>query len=212
MTQLSLSLTRISLQTGDVAPVSHLGPTVCLVHSGSVQIGAQAFSHDQGVFLPNGGEIANEGSEAAEVLAFTLSDAPLEGALVHRTIDTQFPCLIRLDEVSFPAGAQAYRHVHPGPGFRYLRKGQLSLQADDHSFEATPGDNWFEPANAPVCATASSSESETRFVRCMILPPQYQGQPTIKILDPDQAALPKKQKTHRHVDQRLDDWPYSDAG
>lgn len=138
------------------------------------------------------------------MIVYLLSDKPaLAGALASEQIDVTFPCLLRLDEVAFPPGAQAYRHVHPGPGFRHLRWGALHLDADDHEFDATPGFTWFEAANSPVRATASSDATETRFVRCMILPVDYEGKPTIQILDPRDADRPKKQVTYRHVDTVL---------
>lgn len=109
--------------------------------------------------------------------------------------------LFRLDEVSFGPGVCAYRHVHPGAGFRALIEGELTIHADDHSQVMRPGDVWFEPANSPVRAVASETEPQTTFVRAMLLPPECLGQPTIHILDPDEAALPRLQKTQRHFDQ-----------
>ena len=147
----------------------------------------------------------------AVVLCFMLTKTQGTGknCLESQVVEVPEPFLLRLDEVAFPPGAQAYRHVHPGPGFRHLLRGQLRLEADDHSFDAKVGDTWFEAANSPVRATATASEPETRFVRCMILPPHFQGRPTISILDPRDAERPKRQTTHRHVDRILD---HFDAG
>lgn len=147
------------------------------------------------------------GADGAVLLIFALG-ARTGQPKAQETLDLpKGPALLRLDEVAFPPDAVAYRHVHPGPGFRYLRHGQLHLQADDHGFTAQADDHWFEAANSPVRATASANHPETRFVRCMILPPQFQGQPTIQILDASDAQRPKRQTTHRHVDHLLDPLP-----
>lgn len=115
-------------------------------------------------------------------------------------IDTNV--IMRLDQVRFPPGATAWRHVHPGPGIRYLLRGALELEADDHTKTAVEGDAWFEAANSPVKAMASST-IETAFIRCMILPARFEGQPTINILDATDKARPTLQKNHRYLDQRL---------
>lgn len=109
--------------------------------------------------------------------------------------------LMRLDQVTFPPGAVAYRHVHSGAGIRYLDQGHLTLQSDDHSFEALVGESWFEPANTPVRATASLNVAQSRFKRFMVLPLDFAGKPTINILDPQDVKRPKKQTTHRFFEQ-----------
>lgn len=175
------------------------------VHDGSVDSKGQPF--ETGV-LTQAEQITAK--DPATILIFSVSDKPTlpDAKLVHVSL----PFLLRLDEVVFPPGAVAYRHVHPGPGFRHLRRGQLNLEADDHTFVAHPESTWFEPAHAPVRATASMSEPETAFVRSMLLPPDYAGLPTISILDPEDAARPKKQTTHRYVDHLVAHWPQVDAG
>ncbi len=112
--------------------------------------------------------------------------------------------LIRLDQVSFPPGAIAYRHIHPGPGFRYLADGALQIISDHHEEAATPGHIWFEPANSPVRAEASPDHNLTRFLRLMLLPVECEGKPTINILDPADREKPRLQTTHRFFDQRVD--------
>lgn len=198
---LHLSLHCLSLDPG----ASHRMPAgVCVmrVTDGTVEVAGNAVASGHGLRLPEGAALINPGDASATAIAVLLSEAPVDGA-ESRPIDVTFPCLLRLDEVAFPPGAIAYRHVHPGPGFRHLLSGSLHLQADDHGFNAAPGQTWFEPANSPVRATASEAAPETRFVRAMILPPEYRGSPTIQILDPFDRALPKQQVTHRHVDDIL---------
>lgn len=135
-------------------------------------------------------------------IGFSLSDVMPDKALASEQIEVALPALLRLDEVSFPPGAVAYRHTHPGPGFRYLRRGRLTLEAE-HSFTAVAGDWWFEPANAPVRATAGT-DAETRFVRGIVLPADYLGKSSFTLCDPADAALERRQTTHRHVDLILE--------
>lgn len=177
------------------------GPGALFVLSGECDLGTETVVAESGGFLAPMANITTQ--TAAEVLIFGLTaEKPKRDVLACEAVtDLPHPRLLRLDEVSFPPGAIAYRHTHPGPGFRFLRHGALHLQADDHGFDAAPGQVWFEPAHSPVRATAGLDHAETRFVRFMVLPPAFQGKPTINILDPADAALPKRQSTHRHVDQ-----------
>lgn len=91
----------------------------------------------------------------------------------------------------------------PGPGIRYLTDGALEVASDDHIDTKTAGQAWFEPAHAPVRATGLDSYPLTRFVRCMILPPDCLGQSTLTILDPGDEALPRLQTTNRLIDQLI---------
>ncbi len=189
------------------------GPGAVFVLDAQCHLGEQRLVSGDGAFLLPGAKVENRSEKLATVLVYGVTVARPEGAtLACEAIDMAAPWLLRLDEVSFPPGAIAYRHTHPGPGFRYLRLGALHLQTDDHSFDTAPGSVWFEPAQSPVRATASDSHPETRFVRFMALPPDYRGQPTINILDPQDAARPKRQSTHRHVDQLYNPADHSDAG
>lgn len=145
-----------------------------------------------------------------EAIGFSLTQEVPEGVLDAQAVEVTFPVLLRLDEVSFPPCAVAYRHTHPGPGFRFLRRGHLTLEGE-HSFAREPGEWWFEPANTPVHATAGEAP-ETRFVRCMVLPPEYFGRSTFTLCDPSDAARERHQSTHRHVDLILETWPQGEAG
>ncbi|NDR59300.1 cupin domain-containing protein [Aliiruegeria sabulilitoris] len=140
----------------------------------------------------------------ASWLRFSLSKtAPEPDGLLHVEQVEIAPeqVLLRLDTVTFPPGANAWRHVHPGPGIRYLLQGELELQADDHRATMRTGDCWFEAADSPVKATASDTHGKSGFVRFMVLPVALQGQPSIRILDAADAAKPRMQVTHRHIDQ-----------
>ena len=134
-------------------------------------------------------------------LRFALTDMPVQTSgdiILSQEVALSGPTLLRLDEVVFPSGAIAYRHVHPGPGIRCLLTGKLHLQADDHDFTATQGRAWFEAAQSPVQATAQSDAS---FIRFIALPVEFEGKPSINILDPEDAVQPMLQKTTRHIDR-----------
>ena len=213
MPKLTLALYRVHIDPQGTASMPALGASVVLAHEGALRVGDTALDTGEGTYICGNAMLTNTSDAPAIALVFVLSDSPADdSSLAHEVIDVTFPFLLRLDEVAFPPGVQAYRHVHAGSGFRHLRWGELRLDADDHSFTATPGQTWFEPANTPVKATASATEPETRFVRCMVVPVAYQGKPTIQILDPADADRPKRQVTHRHVDQWLDGLPQVDAG
>lgn len=156
----------------------------------------------QFALLPAGGRYRFEPAGEARWVRFELSAKADPSADASAAVElAEGELLLRLDEVKFPPGAVAYRHVHPGAGFRVLTAGALEIISDDHREVATPGHIWFEPGNSPVRAEASGSERMTSFVRFMVLPESYKGKPTIQILDPAEAALPRLQVTHRHIDQ-----------
>jgi hypothetical protein len=101
--------------------------------------------------------------------------------------------LMRCDRVDFPAGAVAYRHVHPGPGIRRLLHGELTIEADDQTRAYRAGGAWFEGADYPVLATAPAGE-EAAFVRTMLLPAEWAGRRTVRYLDPADDEKPKLQR------------------
>jgi quercetin dioxygenase-like cupin family protein len=143
----------------------------------------------------------------ATIIRFSLASGnPAErnrNTILSSTLVLHEPiALMRLDQVSFPPGATAYRHTHPGPGIRHLLSGSLELAADDCTHTVQPGDAWFEDAESPVKATASETE-DTAFIRCMILPIAFAGRPTINILDPVDRARPMRQQNRRYLDQKI---------
>lgn len=213
MPDLSLSLYCLHVLPGQSVHIPGTGLALVLAHEGALMVAGNLCDTGQAQLVPAGTVLDANGETGAVALAYVLSDGPAApDALASEQMAVEMPCVVRLDEVAFPPGAQAYRHVHAGAGFRHLRWGQLRLEADDHAFDAHPGDTWFEAANSPVRATATGDAPETRFLRCMVLPVAYQGKPTIRILDPEDAARPKRQVTHRLIDQRLERWPHVDAG
>jgi len=178
------------------------------VKSGAVDFGNRVYAAGEGfIFGPNDLFGAAEPTGCTgilfELIATGSSKMRAAPPVLERPVTwPDGPVLLRLDQVMFPPGAVAYRHVHPGDGIRYLIAGELNLISDTGQHTATPGEAWFEPADTPVRAEASKAHSETCFVRMMVLPPRYLGQPTINIIDPADRVRPRLQTTTRH-DERI---------
>ena len=100
---------------------------------------------------------------------------------------------MRCDRVDFQPGGIAYRHVHPGPGIRCLLAGAITIETEGGEHTHGPGEPWFESGPDPVLATTSPDE-ESAFVRVMLLPAEYEGQRTIRYVDPADADKPKTQR------------------
>jgi quercetin dioxygenase-like cupin family protein len=118
-----------------------------------------------------------------------------EGALVSRAVelDPFADWIVRCDRVDFPKGGVAYLHTHPGPGIRYLLRGELEITTEGRSTFYGPGGAWFERGPDPVRADASP-HLETSFVRVMVLPAEWTGKRTIRYVDPADDDLPKLQR------------------
>ena len=139
-------------------------------------------------------------------IVFALSDAPPSEAGVLGCTAVDLPlsdCALRIDEVAFPVGAIAHRHTHSGFGWRHLISGALRIEADNTTEVMHPGASWFEPAGSPVRAVAQHQTGVSRFVRAMVIPKSFIGRSTFALRDPDDAALPRLQITHRHIDHVL---------
>jgi quercetin dioxygenase-like cupin family protein len=122
-----------------------------------------------------------------------LDDAPAD-ALVAAPVELDGEWVARLDRVDFPPGGVAYRHVHPGPGIRYLLRGELTIDRAHHAPHAyRSGEAWFEGADDPVLATASATD-ETGFVRVLLLPAVWAGKRTIRYVDPADEDKPRLQR------------------
>lgn len=144
--------------------------------------------------------MGNAGLGIGGDLVFALTHQPADHAICAAEVALpEGPAVLRLDEVAFPNGAIAYRHIHPGPGIRTLVQGGLRLISDHETFTVTPGQAWFEDANSPVRAE-NTQAGTSRFVRAMILPVALLGKPSIQILAPEDQSKPRLQVTHRHID------------
>ncbi len=126
------------------------------------------------------------------------------GALLSAPVqlDPATDWIVRCDRVDFPPGGIAYRHVHPGPGIRYLLAGGIEIETDGHVTAYGPGGAWFESGPEPVLARASPHLA-TAFVRVMLLPAEWTGKRTIRYVDPADAELPRLQRATVHFDQAI---------
>jgi len=104
-----------------------------------------------------------------------------------------FDWLMRCDRVAFPKGGIAYTHVHQGPGIRYCLEGRIEVETEGGTRHYGPGESWFEAGSVPVRAP-TSTEIETSFVRCFILPRGCKGRSSIRYVRPEDGAKPKLQR------------------
>ena len=107
---------------------------------------------------------------------------------------------MRCDRVDFEPGGIAYRHVHPGPGIRYLLFGAITIDSLGAEHTLGPGEAWFERGPDPVLATTAADEPSA-FVRVMLLPVEWAGQRTINYVDPADADKPKTQRATIFLEQ-----------
>ncbi len=112
-------------------------------------------------------------------------------------LDPSANWLMRCDQVDFPLGGIAYKHVYAGPGIRWLMRGGLRVEAGDHDQTVPPGQAWFEDGPTPVVARASETE-ETAFLRVSILPADYLGRSSITYVDAADRDKPKMQRYTMH--------------
>lgn len=108
-------------------------------------------------------------------------EAEAEGALLSRPVqlDPFAQWIVRCDRIDFPLGGVAQRHTHPGPGIRYLLRGELEIETEGRSTFYGPGGAWFESGADPVVARASA-HVQTSFVRVLVLPAEWAGKRTIR--------------------------------
>ena len=127
-------------------------------------------------------------------LVWELLDEEPADALAAGEVELGGDWVVRLDRVDFPPGGIAYRHVHPGPGIRYLLHGELTIDRSDGDPRThRGGEAWFEGAGDPVLATASTTE-DTAFVRVLLLPEEWSGRRTIRYVDPADEDKPRLQR------------------
>lgn len=190
------------------------------VQSGAISSNGEAIMQGSGHYFEPDDHIINDGVDTAIVLRFGLTigtdsqtvipissnritTAIRSTVVLSHTFYTELSeAVLRLDQVDFPPGAVAYHHTHPGAGIRYLVAGALQLQSA-HGIQAMhAGEAWFEDANSPVEATATSSASSC-FVRLMLLPVEFEGKPTLSLINAADAHKPRLQTNVRHFDKRI---------
>ena len=132
----------------------------------------------------------------AIVWRFDGDEAAADGALLTHVValDPSSDWIVRCDRIDFPLGGIAHRHVHPGPGIRYLLHGEIEIETEGDTTVYGPGEPWFERGPEPVRARASA-HIETSFVRTLVLPAEWAGKRTITYLEPVDDDAPRQSAT-----------------
>jgi quercetin dioxygenase-like cupin family protein len=146
--------------------------------------------------------IEHELDDGTRLVWELLDETPID-VLVSGEVALDGEWIARLDRVDFPPGGIAYRHVHPGPGIRFLLHGELTIDrfdGDPHTYRT--GEAWFEGADDPVLATASATE-DTAFVRVLLLPAEWAGKRTIRYVDPADEDKPRLQRVTILTEEQL---------
>ena len=210
MTEVTMKLISETLKDGDQLTCD--GQHIALfVISGGLSVAGHPVAAGDGIHVDGSTDDIVSANAETEVLQFIVdpdSSAGTPSANGRLICEASFELpqggqFLRLDQVAFPPGASAYRHVHPGAGIRFLTKGTLDIQSDHGVEQMAAGIAWFEDANSPVKATASHSRP-TAFVRGMVLPIDFLGKPTITYLNPSDGAKPKLQTNTRFFDQQIE--------
>jgi len=139
--------------------------------------------------------------DAADPSALAGSHVKLERELDDIAVPGRY--VMRLDRVDFPPGAVAHTHVHPGPGIRMVKTGEIEIRQNGASHRYRAGDAWFERGPDPVLAPTTEREPTT-FIRCMVLPTDWRGRNTITYVDPADADRPKLQRYFRFIDTLIE--------
>jgi quercetin dioxygenase-like cupin family protein len=181
------------------------GHNAIWVQSGALNDGSNLWNAGDGFYA--GSRRITSHSPTTSMLCFNFGrsadDTSVQKTLLKSKCHWPDPeSILRLDSVTFPKGAIAYRHVHAGAGTRYLVQGGLEIKSDHNVEHMANGDAWFEDANSPVKATAIDTQI-SQFIRALILPIEYAGKPTIKFLNSEDFDKPKEQTNHRFFDQRI---------
>lgn len=199
-----------SLSTNSTLTVDQ-GCTALYLHSGILCHNGQTPGATSGFYISAGDQLT--AIETASFIRFTLrsadkaanvGDNQAQSPILSSRINTTLTdAILRLDQVDFPPAAVAFRHTHPGAGIRYLLHGNLTIESDHANQQMKQGQAWFEDADSPVRATAGTA-APASFIRLMLLPLSFEGQPTLNILDPADAQKPRLQTNTRYFDQQVD--------
>lgn len=185
----------------------HLGHHALYVSSGSLSYNDKVFQTGDALYVEGTREGKLTFDTASIVLHFCLhrqSDhIPEPAAIMQNMFEMEDgPILLRLDQVSFPIGAQAFRHIHHGAGIRYLKDGTIKIISDHASQIFEQDQAWFEDFASPVEAIPQN-ETFASFIRAMAVPEKFEGQTTIEYLNDADKDRPKFQKTHRFFDKAI---------
>ena len=209
MIKLRISVFNEVLEQGKDFLAPH-GDHAIWIKSGTIKVGEESFQESCGTYVGSESLIACSVAEPTQIIRFTVTTddgkeplQPRGNLLLSNTFSIEnVNSILRLDRVTFPENAVAYRHIHPGAGIRYLTRGMLQIIADDHSKQIKPNEAWFEDANSPVKAIAAPA-GISEFIRVMVLPAEYLGKPTIKRLNEEDMDKPTLQTNHRYFDEGI---------
>jgi hypothetical protein len=110
---------------------------------------------------------------------------------------------LRCETVNFPPETTVDMHAHHGAGIRCLELGEINFtHLDGMKNTVTPGDAWYEEAFHYLHALTMKS-GPSRFIRVMLVPPEYNGTSTFKYHNQDDAGKPRRQTTEKLVDVTL---------
>lgn len=141
------------------------------------------------------GEIVRFGAAKVDgpALVWQLDHDEVEagGALVSHFVqlDPFASWVVRCDLVEFSLGAVLPRHAQPGPGIRYLLRGELEIEVEGRASFYGPGAAWFESGTDPVLVHASTHLGAS-CVRTLVLPSEWAGKRTERFVEPGGAIPP----------------------
>lgn len=200
MTKLVMSLFKHEDQVVDFGNGYH----AIYVLTGTITIDGKTIDSGDGTYVKSGDDPEISFSDDAEILRYNLQSQSgyisQENAINENVFEiADGPLIFRFDQVSFPVGSCAYRHVHPGAGIRYLKEGTMEIVSDHDTKIIETGKTWFEAVDYPVRANPQNSVFAS-FIRAMVIPAKYKGLSTIQYLNEADKDLPKLQTTHRFFD------------
>jgi len=207
-------------QIDNTATDMHLHHALWL-RSGDLTVNGINYRDGDGFHLPDNAQLQSSANAAVAAIRFVFATASVTAKtladklsistnttqrklIAHKTYSTNLTKgVLRLDRVDFPPGAIAYRHTHPGGGFRYLTQGSLKLHSDHDVQNIGPEDAWFEPANSPVKAVADNTQP-SQFVRLLVLPTEYENRSSFTLASEADADKPRLQSNHRFFDKPIE--------
>ncbi len=117
----------------------------------------------------------------------TTSCQKLSTAITNVNLFEGDPWLLRLDQMTFPAGYIVPCHTNAGPGIRCVKYGEFNFEEGGHGMrQIQPGEAFFESGSEP-CTAWGSDQMETSFIRAMILKRDWKEQMATSF--PDRSKL-----------------------
>lgn len=186
---------------------------IIYVHSGTLSVGDEQIETGQATFQSGTVEIAPNAQDV-ELWRWDLveMDASSEGHLAEPVLTAPAERLdiepgsewfLRCESVNFPPETTVDMHAHHGAGIRCLERGEINFtHLDGMKNTVKPGDAWYEEAFHYLHALTMKT-GPSRFVRVILVPPEYSGSSTFKYHDQNDAGKPRRQTTDKLVDVAL---------